>query len=182
MEQFLQEKHACGSQDHEPTRLVRRLDALLCQEGWTPAAFPRSLVHQWGAKRAHASARTQRQRIMVVRQFSLFRCRLGYPASVPDGTRAPRDPARFAPRLLTHKERRQLLQAVETLAPTARSPLRHLMRPEVFRLLDGCGFRLGEVLHVRVRDVDLVQGMITVRQGKCRTDRLVPLAVSLANR
>ena len=135
LEQFLQEKHACGYQYQEPTRLLRRLDAFLCQEGLTTAEFPRSLVHKWVAKRVHESARTQRQRIMVVRQFSRFLVRQGYPAYVPDGTRAPREPARFVPRILTHAEMRQLLQAVDTLAPTARSPLRHLMMPEVFRLL-----------------------------------------------
>jgi integrase len=182
MEQFLQEKHACGYQYHEPTRLLRRLDDFLCQEGLTTDELPRSLVHKWVAKRAHESARTQQQRLMVVRQFSRFLVRHGYPAYVPDCTRAPREPARFVPRILTHEEMRKLLQAVDTLEPTARSPLRHLMMPEVFRLLYGCGFRLGEVLQLRVRDVDLEQGMITVRQGKFRKDRLVPLAVSLGNR
>jgi integrase/recombinase XerD len=182
LEQCLQEKPACGSQYHEPTRLWRRLDDCLCQAGLTTAALPRSLVRTWVAKRAHESARTQRQRLIVVRQFSRFLVRPGSPAYVPDGTRAPREPARFVPSMLTHAERRQLLQAVDTREPTARSPLRHLMMPAVFRLLSGCGFRLGEVWHVRVRDVDLEQGSITVRQGQFRQDRLVPLAVSLGHR
>jgi integrase/recombinase XerD len=119
---------------------------------------------------------------MVVRQCSRCLVRPGSPAYVPDCTRAPREPAHFVPRILTPAEMRKLLQAVDTLEPTARSPLRHLIRPEVFRLLYGCGFRLGEVLHLRVRDVDLEQGIITVRQGKFRKDRLVPLAVSLGHR
>ena len=54
--------------------------------------------------------------------------------------------------------------------------------PEVFRLLYGCGFRAGEVLKLRIRAVDLNQGIITVRQAKCRKDRLVPPALPLVNR
>jgi integrase/recombinase XerD len=54
--------------------------------------------------------------------------------------------------------------------------------PELFRLLYGCGFRVGEVLKLRVRDVDLQKGIITVRQAKYRKDRLVPPALSLMNR
>src|SRR5438309_2821476 len=54
--------------------------------------------------------------------------------------------------------------------------------PEVFRLLYGCGSRAGEVLKLRIRDVDLNQGIITVRQAKCRKDRLVPPALPLVNR
>src|SRR5260370_1236186 len=76
----------------------------------------------------------------------------------------------------------KFLQAVDALKPRAVSPLRHLIMPEVFRLLHGCGFRIGEVLKLRVRDVDLNQGIITVRQGKFRKDRLVPPALPLVNR
>src|SRR5439155_11284923 len=73
-------------------------------------------------------------------------------------------------------------QATDGLEPTARSPLRHLIMPEVFRLLYGCGFRVGEVLKLRVRDIDLNQGIITVRQDKFRKDRFVPPALPLVNR
>jgi integrase len=84
--------------------------------------------------------------------------------------------------MLTDEELRKFFHAVDALEPTARSPSRHLVMPEVFRLLYGCGFRVNEVLKLRVRDVDLNQGIITVRQGKFRKDRLVPPALSLVNR
>jgi integrase len=182
MDKFLQEKHACGYRYHEPNRILRRLDDFLCQEGLRNCELPRSLAQKWLAKRAHESSRTQQQRIMVVRQFSRFLLRLGYSAYVPDSTLAPRGQSSFTPRILTHEEIRNLLQAVDALDPTARSPLRHLIMPEVFRLLYGGGFRLGEVLNLRVRDADLDQGIVTVRQGKFRKDRLVPLALPLVNR
>src|SRR3990167_10161763 len=182
MEKLLQEKHACGYRYHEPTRIVRRFDDFLFQEGLTRCELPRSIAQKWLAKRAHESPRTHQQRIIVVRQFSRFLCRLGYSAYVPDFTLAPREQSSFVPRILTHEEIRKLLQAVDALEPTARSPLRHLIMPEVFRLLYGCGFRLGEVLNLRVRDADLDQGIVTVSQGKFRKDRLVPLALSLVNR
>ena len=182
MDRFLQEKHACGYRYHEPTRILRHLDHFLVQEGLTTDELPRSIAQKWLAKRTHESPRTHQQRIMVVRQFSRFLCRLGYSAYVPDSTLAPREQSSFAPRILTPEEVRKLFQAVDALEPTARSPLRHLIMPEVFRLLYGCGFRLGEVLNLRVRDADLDQGIVTVRQGKFRKDRLVPLALSLVNR
>jgi integrase/recombinase XerD len=182
MDRFLQEKHACGYRYHEPTRILRHFDHFLVQEGLTTYDLPRSIAQKWLAKRTHESPRTHQQRIMVVRQFSRFLCRLGYCAYVPDSTLDPREPSSFTPRILTHEEIRKLLQAVDALEPTARSPLRHLIMPEVFRLLYGCGFRLGEVLKLRVRDVDLNQGIVTVHQGKFRKDRLVPLALSLVHR
>ena len=182
MEKFLQEKRACGYAYHEPARVLRRLDDFLVREGLATHELPRPVARKWLAKKAHESARTQQQRITVVRHFSGFLLRLGYPAYVPDSTLAARNPSTFVPRMLTDEELRKFFHAVDALAPTARSPLRHLVMPEVFRLLYGCGFRVREVLKLRVRDVDLNQGIITVRQGKFRKDRLVPPALSLVNR
>jgi integrase len=140
------------------------------------------MARKWLAKKAHESAQTQRLRITLVRQFSGFLRRLGYSAYVPDSTLAARNRSSFVPRMLTDEELRKFFHAVDALEPTARSPLRHLIMPEVFRLLYGCGFRVSEVLKLRVRDVDLDQGIITVRQGKFRKDRLVPPALPLVNR
>ena len=54
--------------------------------------------------------------------------------------------------------------------------------PEIFRLLYSCGFRLNEVLNLRVGDVDLEKGVITVRQAKFGKDRLVPPALDIVER
>ena len=182
MEKFLQEKYACGYAYREATRILRRLDDFLVQEELATCVLPGPIARKWLAKKAHESAQTQRHRITLVRQFSRFLLRLGYSAYVPDSTFATRSTTTFVPRMLTDEELRKFFQAVDALKPTARSSLRHLIMPEVFRLLFGCGFRAGEVLKLRVRDVDLNQGIITVRQGKFRKDRLVPPALPLVNR
>lgn len=182
MHQFVQEKHACGYAYDEPTRILHRLDDFLVQEGLATHELPGPVARKWLAKRPHESATTQRQRITLVRHFSRFLLKLGYPAYVPESTLAARNPSTFVPRMLSDEELRKFFHALDALEPTARSPLRHLVMPEVFRLLYGCGFRVQEVLKLHVRDVDLNQGIITVRQGKFRKDRLVPPALSLVNR
>ncbi len=182
MTRFLQEKHACGYSYVEPTRLLHRLDDLLVQEGRTTVELPRSVVWNWLAKRQHESASSHQQRVILVRHFSGFLLRIGHAAYVPDPTLTAHTRTTFVPRMLTHEELRRFFRAVDALKPTARSPLRHLVMPEVFRLLYGCGFRANEVLKLRVRDVDLNQGIVTVCQGKFRKDRLVPPTLSLVNR
>jgi len=182
MEQFVQEKRACGYRYHGEARTLARFDRFLFDEAVTQSALPRSITGKWLARQPHESASTHQHRITAVRQFALFLCRLGHPADVPDGSLAAKDGAGFSPRILTHAEIRRLLHAVDQLTPTAHAPLRHLIMPEVFRLLYGCGLRLGEVLHLRVADVDLDRGILTVRQGKFCKDRLVPPAPPLVKR
>lgn len=180
MDKFLQVKHACGYAYHEGTRILRHLDNVLVQEGSAACELPGCLARKWLAKKAYESARSQQQRITVFRQFSRFLLRLGYSAYVPDSTLAGRRPSTFVPRMLSDEELRKFFQAVDALEPTARSPLRHLIMPEVFRLLYGCGFRVREVLKLRVRDVDLNQGIITVRQVLQVKQGIVPAPLQRA--
>lgn len=182
MEQFVREKQACGYRYLTGTRQLQRFDRYLCDEGLVTQTLPRAISRPWLAKRPHERAATQRDRISLLRQFARFMCRLGYPADVPDGSLVARNQPGFTPHIFTHAEVRHLIAAVDQLTPTAFTPLRHRVMPEVFRLLYGCGFRIGEVVRLRVADVDLDQGVITVRQGKFRRDRLVPPAVSLVKR
>jgi integrase/recombinase XerD len=182
MEQFVQQKQACGFRYQESARMLARFDRFLCDEALSQCELPRSISRKWLAKQPHESTSTHRQRIGIVRQFAMYMCRLGYSADVPERSLAAKRAGSFSPRVLTHAEVQQLLHAVDQLTPTARTPLRHLIMPEVFRLLYGCGFRLGEVLHLRVADVDLDRGVLTVREAKFGKDRLVPPALPLVQR
>jgi integrase/recombinase XerD len=182
MQQFVQEKRACGYRYDAPAYLLMRFDQFLLDEAPHQDTLSRPICAKWLAKRPHESAATQQHRISVIRQFGMFLCRLGYQAYVPERLLAAKGGASFSPRILTHSEVQHLLYAVDQLIPTAHAPLRHLIMPEVFRLLYGCGFRLSEVLHLRVADVDLDRGVLTVREGKFGKDRLVPPALPLVRR
>jgi len=51
--------------------------------------------------------------------------------------------------------------------------------PVLFRVLYGCGLRISEALDLRIRDVDLNIGALTVRNGKFNKSRLVAMSPSL---
>jgi integrase/recombinase XerD len=174
MEQFVEERRACGYRYDEAARLLARFDRFLYDEALSQCELPRSISRKCRGTHYH--------RICAVRQFALFMCRQGYSADVPDRSLTVRNADCFSPRILTHAEINRLFHAADQLTPTARSPMRHLIMPEVFRLLYGCGLRLGEVLHLRVADVDLNRGILTVREAKFGKDRLVPPALPLVQR
>lgn len=182
VEQFIQIKQASGYRFHAGIGALVRLDRYLCEKALTECELPRTLVHEWVAKRPNEHPHTQQDRVSIVRQLAQFMCRLGHQAYVPDRSLLSKASSNFCPRIFTHAEIRQLLRAVDQLPPTSQAPLRHLVMPEIFRLLYGCGFRLSEVLHLRVADVDLDRGVVTVRDAKFGKDRLVPPDVALVQR
>lgn len=182
MDQFVQEKRACGYRCIDHISILRRFDAFLCKQGLQRCELPKSLSWQWLAKQPNESARTQLSRISVVRQFAMYMCRMGYPADVPDRGIGAKWSSNFSAHVFTYDEVHRLINAVDRLAPDARAPMRHVIMPEVFRLLYGCGLRLNEVLMLRVDDVDLVQGVLRINGAKFGKDRLVPPALPLVQR
>ena len=182
MEQFVQERRAIGYRYETGAYLLVRFDRFLACEAPHDATLSRSAARKWLAKGPHESGATQQSRLSVVRQFAQFLCRLGQPAYVPEPTLATKRDRTFSPRILTHAEVGRLLEAADGFTPTAISPHRHLVMPEIFRLLYGCGLRAGEVAKLRVADVDLSRGILTVRDGKFGKDRLVPPALPLVKR
>ena len=71
------------------------------------------------------------------------------------------------PVVLSIDEVRSILAAISTLQNRA-----------FFTVMYACGLRLGEAIHLQVRDIDGQRQFIHVRHGKGAKDRLVPLAES----
>jgi integrase len=121
-------------------------------------------------------------RIAIVRQFTLFVRRQGFSAHMPETRQAAVVNLDFIPYVFRYEEVNNILEAADRLPPDKRTPLRHLIVPELLRLLYCCGMRVGEVLRLRVADVDLDAGILTVRNTKFDKDRLLPLPNSLTER
>ncbi|HAT3869044.1 tyrosine-type recombinase/integrase [Legionella pneumophila serogroup 2] len=180
--QFIQEKRACGRQYKEAPRILKGLDEFLCQSTLKEIDLPEDLVLRWLKKSPKEQASTHQRRIGLVRQLASMMVRFGYPAFiVPVRFGTPRD-SRFIPHIFTREEIGKIIYAADQIKPTAKTPWRHLVLPEIYRLLYGCGFRLQEVLNLRVEDVDLSRGVIMIRKAKYEKDRLVPPALDMVER
>ena len=82
-------------------------------------------------------------------------------------------PSRPRPYLYTDVEIQKLLTAALELPPA--DGLRRWTYHCLFGLLAVTGLRIGEVLNLRREDVDLEDGVITIRDTKFGTSRLVPV-------
>lgn len=179
IEKFIAGKQACGYKYSAESESLQRLDRFLREHGLETAALPRALVECWIAKGPNESPRTQRARIGLVRRLALFLLQHGCPAYVPEARLTAKEPSPFVPHIFSREEIQKLLEAADTLPVNPRFPLRHRVLPAIFRVLYGCGPRIGEVVALRVGEVDLLTGILVVREAKNRKDRLVPLTPSL---
>lgn len=178
----LKEKRASGYRYRSETGYLKDLDRFLIQEAHNRHKLPKELVERWIAKRNCENSKTHSNRISIIRQFSEYLLRLGISAYVPPARLVQIWHDRFVPHIFSIKEIRRFLSEVDSLSPEPRSPLRHIIMPEIFRLLYFCGLRVGEVRKLQVKDVNLASGVLTIRHTKFDKDRLVPMSDSIVNR
>ncbi len=182
IDEFLLHKRGLGYRYLSEETLLRRLDRFLVAEGHDRCTLPRHHVEKWAARSPHERPRNQSARVSIARQLARFMLEREMDAYVPPTGVGELVRLDFTPYIFSRDEIGRLLAAADRLPPSPISPQRHLVMPEVFRMLYGCGMRVGEVLRLTVDDVDLHDGVLRIREGKFRKDRFVPVASSMLAR
>jgi integrase len=116
---------------------------------------------------------------MCVRKFCLHLARTQPQTFIPDPQTFPRQSAPQAPCLLSSSDVARLVEATRILRPKPRNPLRRQTMRLAILLVYCCGLRLGELLRLRIEDIDSAQKLLRIKQTKFNKSRLVPLSPSL---
>lgn len=182
IKQFVAEKRALGYRYEHQIFLLGTFDRYLVDIRHQTTVLPKTVVDDWMVGRPHQSPKTRQQYVGAVRRFAEFLMRNGIEAYIPSSRQTPVAQDNFVPHVFTRDQMRQLLAAVDAIGPDCRSRQRHVVFPALFRVLYGCGLRCGEALRLTVGNVDLATGVLTIREGKFRQDRLVPVADGLLER
>lgn len=111
----------------------------------------------------------------------MYMSRLGLQAYVPPKNTLSKEP-RYVPYIFSNEELAALFKQTDACRYRPEVPYRQWMMPLLFHMLYGCGIGISEALHLRIRDVDLESGVLTVLDGKFNKDRLVPLSQQLLQR
>ena len=134
------------------------------------------LALQWAQKPGARPARWAK-RLTYVRGFARYRSATDPRTEIPPWSLLPYRSRRARPYLYTDDEVRLLLKASLDLSPA--DALRRWTYHVLFGLLAVSGLRISEALSLRLSDVDLQDGVLTVRGTKFGKWRLVPLHSSV---
>lgn len=135
-----------------------------------------SLALDWAQQPRDAQPAHWAQRLGYVRGFARHHVASDPNTEVPPPGLLPFRPARAHPYLYSLDEVRRLLEHALQLPPT--STLRPWTYHALLGLLSVTGLRVGEALRLRLDDVDLDAGVLTVRGTKFGKSRLVPIHAS----
>ena len=141
------------------------------------SALTKELAVEWISPREGEARKSRIHRITCVNQFGKYLRQQGYDAYAPPPQSLWN--SGFTPYIFTHEEISKLFQAADSIRPIPKSKNIHKTLPVLIRLLYGCGLRVSEAVSLRCKDVDLENGILTIREAKNGRDRLIPLSQSL---
>jgi integrase len=113
-----------------------------------------------------------------VKGFAKYLKSLGFHVECPELPKLDFD---YVPYIFSNDELERIFAAADDFRNSRRATRSAILFPFLLRILSGCGLRLGEGLALRWKDVNLENGVITIREAKNLKERFVPISDSLVD-
>jgi integrase len=160
---------------------LKRLDSFFVSKDIKSPILTKEIAFDWCEKRPHEKSANRNARATTIRQLGVYMRNLGYDAYVYPQNLSEKAPS-YIPHIFSDAELAKIFQQADNCRPTPQSPNRHITMPLLFRVLYCCGLRISEALNLKVCDVDLQQGVLTIKGSKFNKDRLIPMSQELTER
>jgi integrase/recombinase XerD len=171
---YLRMRRGLGFKLRHDERRLRGFLSFMEQQG--ASHITTELALKWATQSVDAQPATWGGRLTTVRGFARYCSGMDRQTEVPPVGLLSYRLRRATPYLYSEKEIRRLMAAAKTLPPSA--GLRGLTYYCLFGLLAVSGMRISEALALTRDDVDLQEGLLTIRGAKFGKSRLVPLHAS----
>ena len=157
---------------------IRYFSRFILQFPLSEFVLTEEIVNEFKKPKPGESTITRNKRASLARQFALFLESHGIDCYVPPEQREKEERG-FVPRIITENEMSRILEYADSLPYRAQTPKYNIIYPMLLRMLWCCGLRISEALSLIMADVDLADGVLTIRKAKYNQSRLVPMSESL---
>lgn len=175
---MISEKRSLGYKYDSSPRALYQFDQFCLAYNYTAPVMSKALIHAWVQQRPNEALATLHNRVGVVRQLAMFMTRQGVPAYVLPKNTLPKVPE-YVPYIFSNEELTAFIKQTDACHYCCEAPHRQRIMPLLFRLLYGCGLRISEALNLKIQDVSLHTGVLSIIDGKFNKDRLVPVSTEL---
>jgi integrase len=177
VEEYLQLRRTLGYKLEGPDALLRAFGRYLEQQ--RASRVTTALALRWACSPAAADPAWWAKRLGIVRRFATHHSATDPRTEIPPADLLPYRPLRRQPYLYSDAEVERLLCAARALRSRSRLRSRSALRAATYATLIGLlavtGLRISEAIAIDDPDVDLADGVLTIRRTKFGKSRLVPL-------
>lgn len=124
----------------------------------------------------HKLPLTRADHVSVLRQFCRFMLQFDFSTYIPEKGLVGPAKVQVKPYIFTKKDIEKIMQQAKRL--NVKSEILPSTYQTIIGLLWVTGMRIGEVIRLKIEDIDITQGILTIRQTKFFKSRAVPLSSS----
>lgn len=160
---------------------------LKCFDKFTQEKYPdtttltKELVLDWCSKKSYEAQANQCSRVSIIRQFAQYLDSIGMKTYIIPKNYYP-TAKRYVPYIYSTAELSKFFAETDKCKFSPECPYRHFIMPVIFRMIYLCGLRASEARLLKVSDVDLKNGVLSIHHSKKDNSRLVPMSDSLIKR
>lgn len=181
IQDFIELKQAVGYKYSTEAGHLKRFDTFTLEKYSSAKLLTKEIVMEWCTKKPYEKQENLCIRASIIRQFAIYIENFGVRAYV-----IPKNHfkfgERYVPYIYTDDELKRFFQETDKCHYCCECPYRHLTMPILFRMLYSCGLRVSEVRLLKVKDVDLNSGILTINHSKKDNSRLVPVTGELTKK
>ena len=155
----------------------KSLDEYLISADVVEKALPDELLQDW-LQTITSSSQNKNGYIARIRKFSRYLSAFNIPATEPDYCRAT---STYLAYTFTDEEFASIITAADDFKANAVESETSYKFPVMLRILYGCGLRVGEALALQWEDINLDEGIITIKRAKNNKQRRLPIKNSLTD-
>jgi integrase len=178
---YIQEKKALGYKYELQSQILQRFDNFCRVNFPHETILNQKIMLSWSTQLPGENASTLKMRINNVRLLAKYIVRMGHQAYILPNNYGPKT-SKYEPYIYTKEELKNFFIQTEQCHYSSIVPYRHHVIPVFFRLLYCTGMRLSEARLLKVEDVELTYGVITVKYAKHDKHRLIPVSDDMLER
>lgn len=178
---LIEQKRALGYKYGSEPDILRRFDTFCVERHPDETTLSREVMLDWATKRPGEHPGTLQGRITPVKELAKYMVRLGHEAFILPKGMMPRIP-RYMPHIYSNDELKRIFAQTDRCHYCVEVPYRHHVMPAFYRLLYCSGMRLSEARLLKVGDVNLIDGVISVTNAKLGKHRQLPVSPELLAR
>lgn len=161
--------------------ILRQFDRYCVDKNISAPALDAELVNGWLLTKEGEKQSTRASRVSTLKLFANYLRAIDYNVTWIPRPGYTRNNEKYVPYIFTDEEIYRLINTADSLPISFNGSMMHLVFPAVLRVLYCCGLRISEALVLSIKDVDLVNGFISIENSKFNKSRRLPISPSLIN-
>lgn len=181
IQNYIELKKAIGYKYDTEARHLKRFDRFTLEKYPESATLTKEIVLDWCRKKDYEAQANQCSRASIIREFGKYLESIGSKVYILPKGYYPTEP-QYMPYIYTTDELAKFFAETDKCRYSCECPYRHHIMPVIFRMIYMCGLRASEARLLKVDDVDLENGILTINHSKKDNSRLVVMSDALTER